>query len=485
MTKFEFKNKIFIWGPNKIRLFYVCDWLDSIFSKNFFQKIHKDKKAVWPPLLLLSKDKNLCFVGDENLLEKVGAYVFTNYILNIKRKKQVWLDWKKDLKKVQSIEKKIDKIRLDKLSQSDFCKLWEEFHYLTKCFWQNVIIPELANYGSIDLLKQIIKKELKVVNENELSNILEVLTAPNKSSFYEIEEIELKKTNNLSKHTKKYFWLKNNYGSVEVLGEDYFKQKKKKIIKNIITEIQDRKRKVEKTKKDIVRLYNIPKSITNISKGIVECIEWQDARKKHIWIYLHYKDLLINEVSRRFNVSKDFLLNFREKEISEMLLKRDFTSLDSRQSFLGFNCSETLVEEIEENEVKKLWKRYIEFNAEKQDSFSGIVASKGIGTKTKGYVKIILDPLKANFKDDDILVTTMTTPEFVFIMKRASAIVTDTGGLTSHAAIVARELKKPCIIGTKIATKVLKDGDLVEVDGGEGGGSDFEKEGINCAKIAP
>jgi pyruvate,water dikinase len=53
-------------------------------------------------------------------------------------------------------------------------------------------------------------------------------------------------------------------------------------------------------------------------------------------------------------------------------------------------------------------------------------------------------------------------------MNKASAFITDEGGITCHAAIVARELNKPCIIGTKIATKVLKDGDMVEVDAERG-----------------
>tara|TARA_Y100000310_G_scaffold338021_1_gene426573 strand:- start:1597 stop:1776 length:180 start_codon:yes stop_codon:yes gene_type:complete len=53
-------------------------------------------------------------------------------------------------------------------------------------------------------------------------------------------------------------------------------------------------------------------------------------------------------------------------------------------------------------------------------------------------------------------------------MKKAAAFVTDEGGVTCHAAIVSREMKKPCIIGTKIATKVLKDNDLVEVDANKG-----------------
>ena len=67
-----------------------------------------------------------------------------------------------------------------------------------------------------------------------------------------------------------------------------------------------------------------------------------------------------------------------------------------------------------------------------------------------------------------VLVTSMTRPEMVVAMEKAAAIVTDEGGITSHAAIVSRELKIPCIIGTKIATRILKNGDLVEVDAFKG-----------------
>jgi pyruvate,water dikinase len=70
--------------------------------------------------------------------------------------------------------------------------------------------------------------------------------------------------------------------------------------------------------------------------------------------------------------------------------------------------------------------------------------------------------------DGDVLVTEMTTPDYVPAMKRAAAIVTDLGGRTCHAAIVSRELNIPCIIGTKVATKMFKDGDLVEVDAEKG-----------------
>ena len=62
----------------------------------------------------------------------------------------------------------------------------------------------------------------------------------------------------------------------------------------------------------------------------------------------------------------------------------------------------------------------------------------------------------------------MTRPEFIPLIRKAAAIVTDAGGILCHAAIVAREMKKPCIVGTKVATKAFKDGDLVEVDANKG-----------------
>ena len=62
----------------------------------------------------------------------------------------------------------------------------------------------------------------------------------------------------------------------------------------------------------------------------------------------------------------------------------------------------------------------------------------------------------------------MTRPEFLPLAKKAKAIITDEGGITCHAAVISRELKKPCIVGTKIATKILQDGDIVTLDGSKG-----------------
>jgi phosphohistidine swiveling domain-containing protein len=96
----------------------------------------------------------------------------------------------------------------------------------------------------------------------------------------------------------------------------------------------------------------------------------------------------------------------------------------------------------------------------------GQIAQKG---KVKGVVKLVSKEKDIEkVKKGDILVASMTMPRYLPAMKRASAFVTDEGGITCHAAIVSRELKKPCIIGTKIATQVLKDGMEVEVDADKG-----------------
>lgn len=93
----------------------------------------------------------------------------------------------------------------------------------------------------------------------------------------------------------------------------------------------------------------------------------------------------------------------------------------------------------------------------------------GCGGRASGLVYIVEpDNLDVNFPAGGILVCSVTTPAYVPLMQKAAAIVTDQGGILSHAAIVARELKKPCIVATGNATKALKDGQQVTVDADAG-----------------
>ena len=117
---------------------------------------------------------------------------------------------------------------------------------------------------------------------------------------------------------------------------------------------------------------------------------------------------------------------------------------------------------------------YKDFSIELRDTREGdtVLVGGQIGNKGKaqGKVRIVKreEVELASIDEGDVLVCTMTTPEYIPLMKKASAFVTDMGGILCHAAIISRELKKPCIIGAKIATQVLKDGDLVEVDADNG-----------------
>lgn len=100
---------------------------------------------------------------------------------------------------------------------------------------------------------------------------------------------------------------------------------------------------------------------------------------------------------------------------------------------------------------------------------TGVTGQTGSPGKAGGEVIIVSpDNMDIPFKEGSVLVCAVTTPDYVPLMQKAVAIVTDQGGILSHAAIVARELKKPCIVGTGDATKKLKNGQIVVVDADKG-----------------
>lgn len=96
----------------------------------------------------------------------------------------------------------------------------------------------------------------------------------------------------------------------------------------------------------------------------------------------------------------------------------------------------------------------------------GIPASQGIA---EGQVRIVTDKKDfLFFKEEEILVAKIIDPSYVAIMAKSQAIVTDSGGIMSHPAIVARELGIPCVVATQKATAILKNGQKIKVDGAKG-----------------
>jgi phosphohistidine swiveling domain-containing protein len=122
---------------------------------------------------------------------------------------------------------------------------------------------------------------------------------------------------------------------------------------------------------------------------------------------------------------------------------------------------------IEEPEDIEILRQVMLPKANEADTeIRGQVGNKG---KYTGPARIIMNTHDfSKMQSGDVLVSTMTTPDFLVLMHKAGAIVTDIGGMLCHAAIVSREINKPCVIGTKFATQILKDGDMVEVDADKG-----------------
>ena len=87
----------------------------------------------------------------------------------------------------------------------------------------------------------------------------------------------------------------------------------------------------------------------------------------------------------------------------------------------------------------------------------------------EGVARVILDPSKDyTFNEGDILIADMTRPEYIPLIKKSSAIVTDAGGMLCHAAISAREFQIPCVVGTQVATTSIQNGDTIQVDAEKG-----------------
>jgi pyruvate,water dikinase len=95
----------------------------------------------------------------------------------------------------------------------------------------------------------------------------------------------------------------------------------------------------------------------------------------------------------------------------------------------------------------------------------GVAASPGVVT---GRARVVRDPATTELDEGDILVCETTDPSWVTLFLVAGAVVTDYGGLLSHGPIVARELGIPCVCGTEIGSRRIRDGQLVRVDGDAG-----------------
>jgi phosphoenolpyruvate synthase/pyruvate phosphate dikinase len=452
--------ELFRWGPVPVRLFYGADFLEGIFGKGHYRKAYEFH---WPDGMALCRGKQFVFVNEFSPMREVGTKLFLKYMLPLDMRATVREKWLYDLETLRRIEKEIDATNIPNLSDAAFLALWKRLHAATIGFWTHITVPELANYGSPTLLEE--KLRACITDTQELSKAMEILTAPEHSSFYQQEELELFKTDDIAAHTKKYFWLKNSYESVEVLDESFFAERKGKLEADLPELLIEAQRNARERKEELQKKYNLSSEVMDVAAALVAGIEWQDERKADIFIYLHYKELLLAEVARRFGWEMDALRNIRELEIEKMVRERHVPpDMLERTQATGLLCFGEEISVISPETALRYWDMYAHEKVQETSELKGIVASRGAGSIVRGKAKILLDPKAGSVEPGEILIASMTSPEYIFSMKNAVAIITDTGGLTSHAAIVSRELGTPCIVNTKAATRIFKDGDILEVN---------------------
>ncbi len=193
-------------------------------------------------------------------------------------------------------------------------------------------------------------------------------------------------------------------------------------------------------------------------------------RKETIYHGMYGYDPLLREIGKRLGLTIAQLWAMKTSEIVPALLHRKFNvhELNQRQLFALAYIDRHSHNIVSGNRAKKLFQRIHKekLHLHKTDELSGTPACPG---KVRGTVKIINIPEDmGKMHKGDILVAHNTNPNLVPAMKKAAALVSESGGLTCHTAIVARELRTPCIVGVPGADKILKDGDKVMVDATNG-----------------
>lgn len=324
--------------------------------------------------------------------------------------------------------------------------------------------------GNLDQVIPTLIDPLEYQSEN-FREELDLLTIAEK--YKRDEDI----TSDLKKHTETFGSIPFGYITGVVWNENYFKEKIKEASKGNPEKLKASKlNEVAQKIKERDKLVTTLKLTDTIMIDVIALrkLAYLQELKKTTQTRSHpLLQLVVHpEIAKRLSVDKKYMQYIDVDEITSALkagalppsLKND---LPKRDNFAVLIIEKGKSIWLVEDEAKEFIKvNEIVKEIATTDTIKGAIASRGYA---RGHVKVCISSVETHkVEDGDVLVTAMTTPDFVPAMRKAAAIVTNEGGVTCHAAIVSRELNKPCIIGTKIATKVLKDGDMVEVDAEKG-----------------
>lgn len=400
----------------------------------------------YPTTILMFKDGIVRWICREDEFIKAGEKLLAIY-KNPKKEKEMVRDTLERLAVLSKVEKEIEESDLTTFTQEQLANLYRRLH------------DNFVAYYSIGAMHEPIpmQAELELKNNTSLSDdLISSLTAPTKISFIKEADNYLLKTKDIKGFIKRYFWIDNNYSGTKVLSEEDVKKRFRHI------------KLGEIARKDSLK---IPK-LSETEKRLVEILKnygaYQDERKRNILIYLHFLEILLKEIGERGKVSLKAMRDTFPEEIPDILngkISEDFISKRREKCFVVWEEGKSKPQILTGDKTRQ-WEEKLLVKHENTQIVKGNCASKG---KAKGKVRVLLNA-SANdeLKNGEILVTFMTSPDFMSAIRRCVAIVTNLGGVTSHAAIISRELGIPCVVGTKNATEVLKTGDMVEVNADKG-----------------
>lgn len=370
------------------------------------------------------------------------------------------------------------KIDFNKLDLPALRRIWFRFfNFYSYDFWMVVTISETLSYAASHRMEKEITRAGVKLSPEEISR----LTVFPERSFLMNEEYELLKIARvksgsrrqklIKEHAKKFNWILNGYHGVKRLDERFFERRLKESsgpgADESFYHLKDYRRNTTKSFQQLVKKYKLNPEIVKYAKLAQRASYLQDKRKGLSFIATDYIIKMYGRLSKLLAISPERSLYILWSEFDRAVSdKRFLAELIKRQK----NCRLRMTSQgtnIFLEDTEKIFKIFEKkYSSAVGKGIKGTVAYPG---NIKGRVKIIRNRQEIKgFKTGQILVALMTSPDYVVAIKKAKAIITDDGGLTCHAAIVARELKKPCIVGTKNATKALRDGDWVEVDANKG-----------------
>ncbi|MDP2749496.1 MAG: PEP-utilizing enzyme [Nanoarchaeota archaeon] len=371
----------------------------------------------------------------------------------------------------------------DKLSDKELAKLFSRFsehhaNYYTR-MWMVFRICERIVIKLESMLKEVINDENEV---KELSRIFSIPLVPNDVTNERIDLLKLALKQNkveeerlrqlLNKHAKKYQHIPMYDFDHEPYSVGHFAEEldsvadPEKELEKIEVSFKERKKEFDAILKKLKPKPEL-KNLINMLKDAVFLRDYRDMirQKLNLTIMEFYQEiglrlgLNVKEVALLTNQEIELHLQNSEQFDKEEIKKR-------KKSFLLLQFKDKIDIYSGDNADKKATELGLYKKTIKTNTIKGRPASPG---RISGKAKIIhtnLDFDKLN--EGDILVAAMTRQDFVSVMRKVSAIVTNEGGVTSHAAIIARELGLPCVVGTHIATEIFNDGDFIEVDADKG-----------------